>query len=113
MCRTLIFYHKFFTKSFQLAGFGKTSISQPKSDLLTEAEYQISNNYGPTFDAENTSGNSVISDLGSGLYVKTENQWVLAGIMSNKIRHTSSELSNLFSFTNVVNYLDWVNAERS
>lgn len=95
--------------SFQLAGFGIPSTLYPaRSDLLTEAEYHVIRNYSETFDAENTSGNNRISDIGSGLYINETNRWVLAGILSNRKQIPTADNNGIFSFTNVAFYTDWL-----
>lgn len=92
---------------FQLAGFGKPSSTTPsKYCLLTEAEYDIKETNNKTFNAENTSGNLRLSDMGSGLFVNDTNHWTLAGIMCNRIRSTST--NSIFKFTNVGKFIPWI-----
>ncbi|CRK95112.1 CLUMA_CG008590, isoform A, partial [Clunio marinus] len=69
----------------KLAGFGRSAINCPlRSGILTKAEFHIRKVDDGIFIAENTSGNSRISDLGSGLFINETNRWVLAGIMLRK-----------------------------
>lgn len=90
--------------AFQFAGFGKSSSrEQPKSDLLTEAEYQVTKLLTQSFEAENTSGNFRISDLGGGFFANETNCWTLDGILSRKLR-----TENTVIFTRIDFYLDWI-----
>lgn len=97
-----------FTKKiiFQLAGFGPVSSDSTAKSLLTEAEFFIGSYDDLTFEAENTSGNNQISDIGAGLFVNFTNRWTLAGIMSRPLR--SQDAPNTFIFTNVAKYSPWI-----
>lgn len=88
-------------------------MQQPKTCLLSLAEYSIDDDNVETFDAENISGNPEISDMGSGLYIKEGTRFVLAGIMSreqsNDVFPVGSPIkSHVFRFTNIPSYVSWI-----
>ena len=78
-------------------------MEQPKSDILSEAEYQVNTLHTQSFEAENTSGNTRISDIGGGFFINETNRWTLGGILSRKLRDKKEVI-----FTRVDFYVDWI-----
>lgn len=92
-----------------MVGFGRCSaIASPNFDLLSSAEFTIGSYFQSNFEAERKEGSKQICDIGAGLYVNEANRWTLAGIMSFGIFTENPLHSTMYTFTNILKYLVWI-----